>query len=212
MAQSSPGPPRRRRVSHPSTSSPRGPYRPGCQLHGPGSRRCSFSPKDSSLAATTVPPTQREARSCSPGRRARHGVQRRRSTAPSAASRRSAWGRAGRTSSACWCVKPRPTTASARRTAAATPSTTGTPSSARMASSRPAKPAQPRQITSAWSSSTAWRACDQDGARRGLAGRRRPRRSPSRWPAPKRSGPTRPANRSRSSMSGTERCSVVTTA
>ena len=101
IAQSSPGPRRRRRVSHPSTSSPRGPYRPGCELQGPGSRRCSFSPKDSSLAATTVPPTQREARSHSPAAGPGKGVEFP-VNGPSGASRRSAWVWAARTSSACW--------------------------------------------------------------------------------------------------------------
>ena len=60
-----------------------------------------------------------------------------------------AFGRGGAKLRPVLVVSPRPTTASANFTAAATPSTTGTPSAAATFSWSPAIPPQPRQITSA---------------------------------------------------------------
>ena len=62
IAQSYPGW-RRRLVSQPSTISPRFPKRPRWWIAGPGLSRLSLSPKDSSLAARTLAPSQRAARS-----------------------------------------------------------------------------------------------------------------------------------------------------
>src|SRR5665647_1903347 len=62
IAQSCPAE-RRLRVSHPSIHFPRSVYTPSRHSGAPGLRSDSFGAKNSSLAATTAPPSRSDARS-----------------------------------------------------------------------------------------------------------------------------------------------------